>query len=155
LLLFRRRAGELEVFLVHPGGPFWARKDEGAWMIPKGEVDEGEDALACARREFREETGFPIDGDFVALEEIRQKDGKLVQAWAVEADVNASAVKSNTFAVEVPRGSGRFRQYPEVDRAAWFTLADARVKLLKSQQPLLDQLERLIRHPSESRGPVP
>jgi predicted NUDIX family NTP pyrophosphohydrolase len=140
LLLHRRRGDTVEVFLVHPGGPFWARKDDGAWMIPKGQIDEGEDPLACAKREFAEETGLTVDGEFVPLAEIRQKGGKYVRAWAVEADVDATAVKSNTYEVKTPAG---FRSYPEVDKAAWFTLAEARVKMLPSQLPLLDQLEKL------------
>ena len=142
LLMFRRSAGAVEVFLVHPGGPFWAKKDDGAWMIPKGELGEAEDALACARREFQEETGLAVEGDFVPLDEIRQKGGKLVRAWAVEADVDAGAIRSNTYAVNTPAGT---REFPEVDRAAWFTLAQARAKMLQSQRPLLDQLERLLR----------
>lgn len=141
LLVYRRRAGGVEVLLVHPGGPFWARRDEGAWSIPKGELDAaGEDALTCARREFREETGFDIDGRFEPLPAIRQAGGKRVQAWAVEAELDAEAIVSNRFTMEWPRGSGREQSFPEVDRAAWFDLASARRKLLKSQLPLLEAL---------------
>lgn len=128
ILLFRRRAGALEVFLIHPGGPFWARKDAGAWMIPKGELDPGEDPLACAKREFREETGQAVAGACVPLREIRQKGGKYVQAYAVEGDADAAAVPK-TF---------------EVDRAAWYPLDEARQRMLPSQLPLLDQLEQLL-----------
>jgi predicted NUDIX family NTP pyrophosphohydrolase len=144
LLLYRRRPGGPEVFLVHPGGPFWAKKDAGAWSIPKGEVDLGEDRLAAARREFQEETGVEIAGDFRALDPVRQPGGKLVHAWAVEGDCDAAAIRSNSFEMEWPPRSGRQQAFPEVDRAAWLDLASARVKLTKGQLPLLDQLERLL-----------
>lgn len=119
LLVYRKRAGRIEVFLVHPGGPFWARKDAGAWSIPKGEFDEKrESALDAARREFREETGFSIQGEFHPLEPVKQHGGKTVHAWAVAADFDASAARSNLFTLEWPPRSGRMREYPEVDRAA-------------------------------------
>ncbi|HUS23553.1 MAG TPA: NUDIX domain-containing protein [Candidatus Binatia bacterium] len=140
LLVYRRREGGLEVLLVHPGGPLWARRDEGAWQIPKGEYAEGEDPLAAARREFQEETGTAMTGEFMALAPIRQPGGKRVQAWAVEGDLDAAAIRSNTFTLEWPRGSGQQREFPEVDRAGWFAPAEARRKLLPSQQPLLDEL---------------
>ena len=146
LLVYRRREGVLEVLLVHPGGPYWAKKDKGAWSIPKGEFDPQTepDALAVARREFEEETGQPIAGPFVALEPIRQRGGKLVQAWAVEGDLDVSRLRSNTFQMEWPPRSGRFRDFPEVDRAEWFSLAEARERILTGQRPLLDELERLL-----------
>jgi predicted NUDIX family NTP pyrophosphohydrolase len=140
LLLFRRVNGELEIFLVHPGGPFWAKKDEGAWSLPKGEYSEGEDPLVAAKREFQEETGFSVDGDFIPLGELRQPGGKIVSAWAVEKDVDSGSVKSNTFSMEWPPKSGKIREFPEVDRAGWFTVSDARAKLLKGQVSFVDRL---------------
>ncbi len=140
LLLFRGSLGSLEVFLVHPGGPFWARKDDGAWSIPKGELTTDEEPLAAAMREFEEETGQPIAGQFIPLEPVRQAGGKTVFAWAVRGDFDPSQLRSNTFSMEWPRGSGRQRDFPEVDRAAWFDLPAARQKILKGQSPLLDEL---------------
>jgi predicted NUDIX family NTP pyrophosphohydrolase len=145
LLLYRWRDGELEVFLVHPGGPFWARKDRGAWSIPKGEFAPDEDPLAAARREFAEETGLAVEGEFRALDPIRQAGGKVVHAFAIEGEVDPAAVRSNSFTLEWPPRSGRLRAFPEVDRASWFTLAEARQKLLKSQLGLLEQLALLQR----------
>jgi predicted NUDIX family NTP pyrophosphohydrolase len=142
--MYRKRAGRLEVFLVHPGGPFWAKKDAGAWTIPKGEIGEGEDALDAARRETAEETGFTPEGAFTALPQIRQKAGKIVLAWAVEADCDPAALRSNLFSMEYPPRSGRMAEFPEVDRGAWFTLAEARDKLLEAQRPLLDAVEALV-----------
>jgi predicted NUDIX family NTP pyrophosphohydrolase len=142
LLLFRTRGGELEVLLVHPGGPFWAKKDEGAWSIPKGEIDEGEDPLAAAKREVQEELGAAPDGDFIPLAPVRQAGGKVVHAWAIEADIDPSAITSNTFQLEWPPRSGRQQTFPEVDRAAWFTISEARSKILGGQLPLLDALAR-------------
>ena len=142
-ILLHRRSGDgaLEVLLVHPGGPFWAKKDLGAWSIPKGEYEDGEDALAAARREFAEELGSPAaDGELVALGEVRQKSGKVVSAWALEGDIDADAVTSNTFTMEWPPRSGRTREFPEVDRAAWFGLDEARERILPAQAPLLDRL---------------
>jgi predicted NUDIX family NTP pyrophosphohydrolase len=147
LLMYRKRAGQVEVFLVHPGGPFWARKDEGAWSIPKGEFTDEEPPLDAARREFQEETGFIASGDFHPLTPIKQAGGKIVHAWTVEGDLDAGAIRSNTFRVEWPPHSGQWKTYPEVDRAAWFPLPQARERLLKSQLPLLDQLEHLLRLP--------
>ena len=133
MLLFRHRNGVLEVFLVHPGGPFWARKDDGAWSIPKGEIDPGEDALAAACRELTEETGLVVDGHGVPLSPVKQKSGKIVHAWAIRGDADPTGIRSNTF-------THNGREYPEVDRAAWFSLAEARRKLLPGQVPLLDEL---------------
>jgi predicted NUDIX family NTP pyrophosphohydrolase len=140
LLLYRWRAGELEVLLVHPGGPFWAKKDDGAWSIPKGEIDEGEDPFVAARREVAEELGAAPDGHFIPLEPVRQAGGKVVYAWAIEADVDPATMTSNTFQMEWPPRSGRRQTFPEVDRAAWFTIAHARSKILRGQLPLLDAL---------------
>lgn len=140
LLLFRGPHNHLEVFLVHPGGPFWAKKDEGAWSLPKGEYAASEDPLAAAKREFREETGFLIDGEFLPLGEIKQPSAKHVHAWAVEADVDPTLIQSNAFTLEWPPKSGKLREFPEVDRAEWFSLADARRKILKGQRPFLERL---------------
>lgn len=144
LLLFRRPAGRLEIFLVHPGGPYWARRDLGAWSIPKGEFAAGENALDAARREFREETGADAAGSFLPLEPVRQAGGKVVHAWAIEGDCDAASIRSNTFTLEWPPHSGRTAVFPEVDRAAWFALPEARQRILPSQAPLLDQLQRLL-----------
>ena len=146
LLLFRReRDGELLVMLVHMGGPFWAGKDAGAWSIPKGECDPGEEPFAAARREFAEELGTPApDGEPIDLGEITQRAGKRVRAWAVRADLDVSAIASNTFELQWPPRSGRTQSFPEVDRAEWFDLQTARGKLVKGQVALLDALaERL------------
>ena len=143
LLLYRWREGRLEVFLVHPGGPFWARKDEGAWSIPKGELAAGEDPLVAARREFAEETGLVPDGAFVALTPLRQAGGKIVHAFALEGDCDPSAIRSNSFTIEWPPRSGERREFPEVDRAGWFALAEAQRKILKGQLGLLAQLVEL------------
>jgi predicted NUDIX family NTP pyrophosphohydrolase len=144
LVLYRRRAGGLEIFLVHPGGPFWAKKDAGAWSISKGEAAPGEDLLARARTEFAEETGFEIEGPFRPLTPIRQAGGKTVHAWAVEGEADPTAIRSNSFTIEWPPRSGRTRAFPEVDRAGWFTLAAAREKIIAGQIGLLDELERVI-----------
>jgi predicted NUDIX family NTP pyrophosphohydrolase len=144
LLLYRLTHSEIEVFLVHPGGPFWARKDDGVWSIPKGEFSEGEDPLEAAKREFQEETGFEVAGKFQPLNPVRQSSGKIIYAWVVEADVNDAAVKSNTFSIEWPPGSGKARKFPEVDRTGWFSIDVARQKIVKGQAALLDQLEHLV-----------
>lgn len=144
VLLYRFRQAAPEVFLVHPGGPFWVKKDAGAWSIPKGEAEPGEDLLARAQREFTEETGFAIFGDFRPLAPIRQSGGKIVHAWAVEGDCDAAAIRSNTFDLEWPPRSGRIQAFPEVDRAGWFALAVAREKINPAQRRLLDELERLL-----------
>ena len=143
LLLFRTGERGLEVLLVHPGGPFWARKDVGAWSIPKGEIVEGEDPLQAAIREAREELGVDVDGDFLALTPVRQAGGKLVRAWAVAADFDPATLASNTFEMEWPPKSGRTQTFPEVDRADWFRPDEAKLKILKGQLPLLDELAAL------------
>ena len=144
VLLYRRRDGVPEVFLVHPGGPFWAKKDEGAWSIPKGEFDPSEDALTAAKREFEEETGLVVEGEFRPLKPIRQAGGKLVHAFALEGDLDPKAIHSNSFEMEWPPRSGRRQAFPEVDRAAWFPLDVAREKIHKGQVGLLDALERMV-----------
>jgi predicted NUDIX family NTP pyrophosphohydrolase len=142
LLLFRK-SPHLEVLLVHPGGPFWAGKDDGAWSIPKGEYSVQEDALQAAKREFQEETGVSVDGDFLPLGELKQPGGKIVTAWALEKDVDAALVRSNTFSMEWPPKSGKTQEFPEIDRAAWFHIAMARTKLLKGQVAFIDRLVEL------------
>ena len=136
LLLYRHGRDGLEVFLVHPGGPFWAHKDEGSWSIPKGEFGPGEDPLDAARREFTEETSFTASGDFVPLAPLKQPSGKVVHAWAVKGDGDPALVRSNTFVL-------KGREYPEIDRATWFGLAEARKKILRGQVGFLDELETL------------
>ena len=140
LLLFRRKDDDVEVLLVHPGGPLWARKDEGAWSIPKGEIEDGEDPLAAARREFAEELGAPVSGNFIELVPIRQASGKMVHAWAVESDFDPATLTSALFSLEWPPRSGRQQQFPEVDRAEWFSIDDAKRKINTAQIALLDQL---------------
>ena len=140
LLLFRRSAAVLEVLLGHPGGPFWQNKDDGAWSIPKGLIGADEAALSAARREFVEETGHDPDGDFLPLGEARQPGGKVVQAWAIEGDWDPALIRSNNFEMEWPPRSGRRRTFPEIDRAAWFAIADARRKILKGQGVFVDRL---------------
>lgn len=140
LLLYRRVDGKLEVFLVHPGGPYWANKDAGAWSLPKGELEADEDPLATARRELTEETGLVVDGPFRALGQIRQAGGKIVHAWAAEADCDAAQITSNSFSVEWPPRSGQWREFPEVDRAAWMAPALAAEKINPAQAPLISRL---------------
>jgi predicted NUDIX family NTP pyrophosphohydrolase len=137
------RDEEIDVFLVHPGGPFWAKKDAGAWSIPKGEF-ETEQPLVAAMREFEEETGLKISGDFIELKPVKQKGGKIVYAWAVEADFDASDIQSNMFKLEWPPKSGVMRDYPEVDRAGWFDLETAKLKMLASQAGLIEQLQEFL-----------
>lgn len=140
LLIYRRRGVQIEVFLVHPGGPFWQAKDEGAWSIPKGEFAAGDDPLEVAKREFQEETGLTVEGSVVPLEPIKQRGGKTVHAWLVEADVDASHIASNMFTIEWPPGSGKLQEFPEVDRAGWFSLEAAMQKINEGQRELLKQL---------------
>jgi predicted NUDIX family NTP pyrophosphohydrolase len=142
ILLYRMHAGALEVFLVHPGGPFWARKDAGAWSIPKGEFEQGADPLETAKREFLEETGSPVDGKFIALAPLKQRSGKVVHAWAVEGNLDAASIRSNTFSMEWPPRSGRQQEFPEVDKGEWFAISGAREKLPEGQRGFLDELEK-------------
>jgi predicted NUDIX family NTP pyrophosphohydrolase len=144
ILLYRFRRGQLEVLLIHPGGPYWARKDAGAWSIPKGEIEAGHDAFDTAKREFHEETGFEIDGTFIALAALKQPGGKVIHAWCVEGDVDADAIVSNTFAMEWPPGSGIQRDFPEADRGGWFTVPVAIEKLLRGQRGFVDELQRRL-----------
>jgi predicted NUDIX family NTP pyrophosphohydrolase len=156
LLLHRSRNGRLEVLLVHPGGPFWTKRDLGAWSIPKGEAQPGEDLLERARTEFEEETGARPDGPFVPLRPIRQAGGKHVHAWAVSGDLDPTTITSNTFEMEFPPGSGHARAFPEIDRAAWFDLAAAREKIVTGQRQLLDELATTCPAATEgSIGSVP
>jgi predicted NUDIX family NTP pyrophosphohydrolase len=151
LLLYRRRAGRVEVLLVHPGGPLWATKDAGAWSVPKGEHEEDEDPASCAEREFAEELGVSAPpGARHDLGEVRQAGGKQTRLWAAEGDLEVGQVRSNTFEMEWPPRSGRRRSFPEVDRAGWFSLEEARAKLLASLRPFLDRLARAL----EGAGPA-
>ena len=144
ILLYRKRDAGVEVLIVHPGGPFWAKKDDGAWSIPKGEYVEGQDALSIAKREFVEETGSEVSGHFVELPPAKQPGGKIIRAWAVEGDLDAASIRSNTFSMEWPPKSGRMQRFPEVDRALWCEVALARRKLLSGQRIFIDELEQQI-----------
>jgi predicted NUDIX family NTP pyrophosphohydrolase len=144
ILMFRRRGGEIEVLLMHPGGPFWAKKDAGAWSIPKGEYAQGEDALAVAKREFEEETGARPEGKFLPLGEVVQAGGKIVTAWALEGDFDPATLTSNRFELEWPPKSGRKVSFPEVDRAQWFSPAEVRQKILPAQHELIIRLRDAI-----------
>ena len=145
ILLFRRRPTGVEVMLVHPGGPFWVKKDAGAWSIPKGLVDEGEDLLEAAKREFLEETGTVVDGEFLGLGAHKQPGGKTVVAWACEGDLDPASLKSNTFSLEWPPRSGRTAEFREVDRAAWYSIDEALMKINKGQKPIIAALaERAV-----------
>ena len=155
ILLYRFRGGRLQVLLVHPGGPYWARKDKGSWMIPKGEVKVGENALEAAVREFREEIGFEVNGNFIDLGEVRQSGGKLVHVWALEKDVDVKGVKSNTFIMEWPKDSGILREFPEVDKAAWFDINEAFKKILTSQKPFLERLIKVLNFSNQALKPRP
>ena len=143
-ILLYRKVKETEVLLVHPGGPFFAKKDLGSWSIPKGEYTEAEQPFDAAKREFKEETGFEISGNFMPLHSVKQKGGKVIQAWAVEGNLDADAIESNTFVLNWPPGSQNFKTYPEVDRAAWFTLRTAHEKINERQAAFLDELEAIL-----------
>jgi predicted NUDIX family NTP pyrophosphohydrolase len=144
ILVFREVSGHLEVLLVHPGGPFWAKKADGSWSIPKGEFDEGEDPLTAARREVAEETGLTVAGELIPLQQLRQPGGKIVYAWAMKGDFEPARLKSNTFSMEWPPKSGRQQEFPEIDRAAWFTVELARRKIVKGQAGFLDRLQEKL-----------
>jgi predicted NUDIX family NTP pyrophosphohydrolase len=144
ILLFRRLAGRLQVMLVHPGGPYWENKDEGVWSIPKGQFEESEGPLEAARREFAEETGFDAEGEFIELGELVQPSKKIVHAWALEDDLDTTSIRSNTFTLEWPPKSGRFEDFPEIDKGQWFDIAEARTKITKGQLGFISRLiERL------------
>lgn len=144
ILVYRKAGKDIEYLLVHPGGPFYKNKDINTWSIPKGEYDNNENAFEAAKREFFEETGIRIDGDFISLKTVKQNGGKEVSAWAVEADVDTGKVKSNTFELEWPPKSGKFQKYPEIDRAEWFNYEEAKKKILKGQIPVIDELNNLL-----------
>jgi|SRR5690348_1883739 len=144
LLPFRKKYGGLQVFLIHPGGPFWKKKDAGAWSIPKGELNEIEEPLAAAQREFFEETGKTVSGNFIALTPVKQKSGKIIFAWAVENDFDAATIVSNTFEMEWPPRSGKFEIFQEVDKGEWFTAAEARNKINEAQIAFIDELEKKL-----------
>jgi predicted NUDIX family NTP pyrophosphohydrolase len=152
LLPFRETAVGVEVLLVHPGGPFWAKKDDGSWSIPKGEFADDEEPLRAAKREFEEEMGVPPSGDLIPLEPLRQPSGKLVFAWAIRSDFDPSRLKSNMFSMEWPPKSGKQQEFPEVDRAAWFEVEAARLKILRGQAPFIDQLLRNVRNAESAPG---
>jgi predicted NUDIX family NTP pyrophosphohydrolase len=157
ILMYRCSGDEIEVLLVHPGGPFWRKRDLGVWSLPKGELNEGEDPEAAARREFEEELGVESLGPLQPLGEVRQRAGKIVRGYALEGDLDVSNVRSNDVAIEWPPRSGRTTYFPEIDRAAWFTLSLAREKLLASQRPFLDRLEVLWKNASRlhrQKGPI-
>jgi predicted NUDIX family NTP pyrophosphohydrolase len=140
ILLFKYVDGRLRVMLVHPGGPFWAKKDEGAWSIPKGILEETEGALEAARREFKEETGFDVDGQFIELGQLKQPGGKIVHAWALESELDVKNIRSNTFRLQWPKNSGNVKEYPEIDKAQWFDVNEAKKKILKGQAEFIDRL---------------
>jgi predicted NUDIX family NTP pyrophosphohydrolase len=144
ILLYKLTSGSLQVFLVHPGGPFFRKKDDGVWSIPKGEFMDGEEPLAAAKREFEEETGQTINGNFLKLQPVKQKSGKVVHAWAVQGDIDHETITSNLFEIEWPPKSGKRASFPEIDRAGWFSIDDARVKIIPGQVGLIEELEGLV-----------
>ena len=146
LVMYRYRNSILEVFLVHPGGPYWAKKDDGSWSIPKGEYSDEEDLLATAKREFKEETSYDAEGEFMSLTPIKQPGGKLISAWALEGDCDASSIKSNTFQMEWPPKSGSKAEFPEVDRAEWFPITVAKKKLLRGHVGFIDELCKILNY---------
>jgi predicted NUDIX family NTP pyrophosphohydrolase len=144
LLMYRKKNQSIQVLLIHPGGPFWAKKDLGAWSMPKGEFSDEEDGLKAARREFEEETGFLPTGQFMRLGAIKQPSGKVIHAWAFEGDLDAKKIKSNTFSLEWPPQSGKQQEFPEADRAEWFNIDVAREKIIRGQLEFIDELLRTI-----------
>ena len=146
IFMYRLRKEVLEVLLVHPGGPFWTKKDIGSWSIPKGEYTDTEDPFTVAKREFEEETSFQVDGDFTPLTPLEQPSGKIVSVWTIEGDCEASKIKSNTFLMEWPPRSGKKQEFPEVDRAEWFTIDMAKKKLLKGQVGFIEELCKLLKY---------
>ena len=150
LVMYRYRDSNLEVFLVHPGGPYWAKKDDGAWSIPKGEYSDNEEPFVAAKREFKEETGYDAEGNFIPLTPIKQPSRKLISAWAFEGDCDASTIKSNTFTMEWPPRSGKQAEFPEVDRAEWFSTNKAKKKLLKGHIGLIEELCEILQYDSSN-----
>lgn len=144
ILVYRKTDQNYKVFLVHPGGPFWAKKDLNSWSIPKGEFEEDENPLIAAKREFKEETSFNISGDFVELETVKQPSGKIIYPWAIEGNLDASKIKSNNFELEWPPKSGKMKEFPEIDKAEWFSFEIAKHKILKGQIPILEQLANIL-----------
>ena len=145
ILVYRRKNKHIEVFLVHPGGPFWLKKDLGAWSIPKGEIEEEEDPMKVALREFKEETGQVVNGDFTPLQPVKQKGGKIISAWAIEGEVNEDKIISNTFEIEWPPKSGKMKSFPEVDKAAWFSIDAAKEKINPAQINFIDELTTTLK----------
>jgi predicted NUDIX family NTP pyrophosphohydrolase len=150
ILMYRMHSGTLEIFLVHPGGPFWTKKDLGAWSIPKGEIDADESPLEAALREFEEETGVPVSGHYIPLTPVRLKSRKVIRAWAVEGDIDPSKIRSNTFTMEWPPHSGKKQDFPEIDRASWFNIEDAKRKINQGQAGLLEELEDILKQRKEN-----
>ncbi|PKP57323.1 MAG: NUDIX hydrolase [Candidatus Altiarchaeales archaeon HGW-Altiarchaeales-2] len=146
ILLYKFKNGKLHVLLVHPGGPFWQKRDNGAWSIPKGKIEENETPFDAAKREFKEETGFIVDGNFIELGELRQPSGKIVHIWALEKDVDETRSTSNMFALEWPKGSGKMQEFPEIDRVAWFDIEQARRKILNGQKGFIDLLVESVNY---------
>ena len=144
ILVFRKTQDEYEYLLVHPGGPFWVKKDFNSWSIPKGEFEEDEQPLAAAKREFEEETGFSIKGEFIELNPVKQPGGKLIYSWAVKSDIDSSRVKSNLFKMEWPPRSGAYKEFPEIDRAEWFDFETAKQKILSGQIPIIENLKNKL-----------
>jgi len=144
LLVFRIHQNNLQIFLMHPGGPFFAKKDLGAWSIPKGEIGDNEKEAEAAKREFEEETGMQVQGNLISLKPIKQKSGKTVIAWAIEQDIEVSKIKSNLFEMEWPPKSGKYQQFPEMDRAEWFSVSDAKEKIISGQNGLIEELEEIL-----------
>jgi predicted NUDIX family NTP pyrophosphohydrolase len=153
ILLYRMRVHTVQTLLVHPGGPFWAKKDERVWSLPKGEYDESADALETAKREFQEETGYTIQGETVPLMPVRQPSGKVISIWAVQGDIDATSIRSTSFSMEWPPKSGNVQEFPEVDRAEWFDIPTAHRKILPGQRPFLTQLEQMVKNESDSGKP--
>jgi len=145
ILIYRFKNNELEVMLIHPGGPFWAKKDAGVWSIPKGVFEENENSLEAAKRELKEETGFDIDGKFIELGELIQPSKKIIHVWAIESDIDILKLKSNTFNLEWPKNSGNFKEYPEADKGEWFKINAAKEKILKGQRAFLERLVEKIK----------
>ena len=154
ILLYKYDNGELHVMLAHPGGPFWAKKDNGAWSIPKGLFEENEKPIEAAKREFKEETGFDVEGDLIELGALKQPSHKIIYAWAAEQDIDVSKIVSNTFALEWPNNSGNIKEYPEIDICQWFGVAEAKIKILEGQAAFIDTLIKRLQYiPSETESP--